>query len=80
MIRMNKYMIIGGLVLLSCSSCAPALRSREARKAVPATYSGSMDSTDVAKTAWRTFFRDAHLQSLIDSALANNQELNIMLQ
>jgi len=43
-------------------------------------YSGSADSTDVATTRWRQFFKDPDLRALVDSALANNQELNIMLQ
>ena len=76
----NQLAALGLLTLLSLSSCVPALKMREARKAVPPTYSGGTDSTDAANTQWRTFFKDPDLRALIDSALANNQELNIMLQ
>lgn len=68
------------LLLLSLASCVPALRTQEARKQVPAAYSGSQDTTGMARVRWRDFFRDPYLVSLIDTALANNQELNIMLQ
>jgi outer membrane protein, multidrug efflux system len=68
------------LALVCLSSCVPALKMREARKAAPATYTGSANSTDAATIQWRQFFQDADLRALIDSALANNQELNIMLQ
>lgn len=68
------------LALLSLSACVPGLKVREARRAAPAIYTASTDSTDAAKVPWRQFFKDPDLCGLIDSALANNQELNIMLQ
>ncbi|MBL7952560.1 MAG: TolC family protein [Flavobacteriales bacterium] len=67
-------------LLLLLSSCVPALKVREARKNAPATYASTTDTTDAASVPWRTFFTDPNLQALIDSALANNQELNIVLQ
>jgi multidrug efflux system outer membrane protein len=76
----NHLTTAGLLALLSLSSCVPALKMREARKSAPATYSGGTDSTDAATTQWRQFFKDPDLRALIDSALANNQELNIMLR
>lgn len=73
--------IIGLLASLTLGSCVPALRTQEARKNTPASYpAGSSDTTDAAATQWRQFFKDPDLIVLIDSALANNQELNIMLQ
>ncbi len=68
------------LAILSLSSCVPSLKVREVRKSQPATYAGSTDTTDVAAKPWRQFFTDPDLCALIDSALANNQELNILLQ
>ncbi len=68
------------LAILSLSSCVPSLKVREVRKSQPATYAGSTDTTDVAAKPWRQFFTDPDLRKLIDSALANNQELNILLQ
>lgn len=71
----------GLVALLSLSSCVPALRTREARNDTPATYpSASKDTTDVAAVPWQQFFTDPDLRALIDTALANNQELNVMMQ
>jgi len=67
-----------GLLLLS--SCVPALKVREVQRSAPAIYAGSKDSTDAAAIKWQVFFTDPYLRALIDTALANNQELNIMLQ
>ncbi len=68
------------LALLSLSSCAPSLKVREATISGPTTYAGSTDSTDVAALDRQQFFTDPGLRALIDTALANNQELNIVLQ
>jgi hypothetical protein len=70
----------GLLVLLCLSSCVPSLKVREARKSEPATYAGSNDTTNVATRTWQQLFTDPNLRALIDTALANNQELNITLQ
>ena len=51
-----------------------------ANKTTPASYLGSQDSTNSAKIKWRDFFTDPYLHALIDTALRNNQELNVMLQ
>jgi multidrug efflux system outer membrane protein len=81
MARSMEYLTAAGLlVVLSLSSCVPALQVREARKSVPAAYTGSTDSTDAGAIPWRQRFTDPDLVALIDSALANNQELNILLQ
>ena len=39
-----------------------------------------MDSTNSARVNWKDFFKDPNLLGLIDTALNNNQELNITLQ
>ena len=65
-------------LILMLSSCVPALKVREAKREVPASYALSTDTLNAATTAWRTFFNDPDLRTLIDSALANNQELNIV--
>lgn len=38
------------------------------------------DSMNIADVSWRAYFKDPNLEALIDSALQNNQELNILLQ
>lgn len=49
-------------------------------KNVPASYTGSVDTTNTAQVQWRHYFKDPNLIALIDTALKNNQELNITLQ
>lgn len=48
--------------------------------ALPAAYPGGPDADDSAREPWREFFHDPGLLALIDTALAHNQELNVLLQ
>jgi len=67
--------------LMALSSCAPNLKVREANKKVPDLYRNSTtDTVNTAKVKWKSFFTDPDLNALIDTALHNNQELNIVLQ
>ena len=49
-------------------------------KNVPANFNEMQDTTNVAKLNWKEFFKDPYLIALIDTALKNNQELNITIQ
>ncbi len=63
------------------SSCGvPALVDKTANTSVPESFNGSQDTTSTASIQWKEFFTDPYLAALIDTALNNNQELNIMLQ
>ena len=75
----ERFAAMGAIALL-LASCVPTMKVREARIGAPASYATSSDSTDAANVKWQAFFTDPELRTLIDSALANNQELNIMLQ
>ena len=78
---MKTHLIAAIAVVLSLSACVPALRTQEARRNSPSSYpSATTDTTDVAAIPWQQFYTDPSLRTLIDTALANNQELNIMLQ
>lgn len=68
------------LLLVTACSVPPSLVHREERKTTPASYKDSQDSTNTARIQWKEFFTDPYLAALIDTALSNNQELNIMLQ
>lgn len=68
------------VMALSFVACTPAIVQKSANKNVPASYSDSQDTTNVAKLEWKEFFTDPYLIALIDTALKNNQELNITLQ
>ncbi|MDO9373354.1 MAG: TolC family protein [Ferruginibacter sp.] len=71
-------------VLLACAalgSCkVPAITQRSENKTLPATYNGNGDTSGAAAINFRTFFPDKYLLALIDTAVKNNQELNITLQ
>lgn len=69
------------LVTLFLNGCTvPRLVQKTENRNVPASYYNSQDSTNTVKTNWRQYFTDPHLTALIDTALYNNQELNITLQ
>lgn len=77
-----SYLYIGMIsVLLTVASCA-STNVRKPNTKVPEmySYSDTKDSTNSADVNWKTFFADSNLVSLIDTALANNQELNIVMQ
>jgi NodT family efflux transporter outer membrane factor (OMF) lipoprotein len=73
-----KYLIL--LISVGFTACKiPALISKEEDKTVPAYYNTAQDSTNIASVKWRQYFTDPYLIAIIDSALKNNQELNIAL-
>ena len=75
----NKIIII--LAVICFAACKiPALVGKQENKTVPAYYNTPSDSTNIASIKWRNYFTDPYLISLIDSALKNNQELNIALR
>src|SRR5690348_9499000 len=68
------------LVLTSCS-LPSNLVPRKEKKDVPLNYPALVkDTVNTAQVKWDEFFNDPNLTALIDTALQNNQELNIMLQ
>lgn len=82
---MYKFKIYHGIVVLSAflavASCkVPVVTTRSENKSVPGAYDTNGDTTNMSNIQWRSFFTDKNLISLIDTALANNQELNITLQ
>ncbi|WP_134089600.1 TolC family protein [Olivibacter sp. XZL3] len=75
------YVIAGCLVLITYTGCkTPSLVQREANTETPARYNDSQDTLNTAKLTWKEYFTDPYLDALIDTALHNNQELNITLQ
>tara|TARA_R110001592_G_scaffold8105_2_gene44631 strand:- start:185703 stop:187133 length:1431 start_codon:yes stop_codon:yes gene_type:complete len=67
-------------MLLVWGCKVPQATTIDESKSVPDSFNQSKDSTNSATTDWKAFFTDPQLITLIDTALANNQELNIMLQ
>jgi len=75
----TKYLIL--LLSVGFTACKiPALISKQEDKTVPAYYNSVQDSTNIASVKWRQYFTDPYLIAIIDSALKNNQELNIALR
>jgi len=74
-------------IWLSCllaSGCLPALphgRARAPNKVVPESFVGQnvdKDGKNSGMLKWNEFFTDPKLKVLVDTALKNNQELNII--
>jgi outer membrane protein, multidrug efflux system len=74
--------LVTGCMLLLVTACSvpQSLVHRTESKRVPAGYNQSLDSTNTAKSSWKDYFTDPYLTALIDTALLNNQELNITTQ
>jgi multidrug efflux system outer membrane protein len=69
------------LLLVTACSLPPSLVHRPENKITPASFNNSsQDSVNTARLRWKEFFTDPYLVALIDTALRNNQEYNIILQ
>ncbi|MGB1210194.1 MAG: TolC family protein [Lacinutrix venerupis] len=81
-ININSIQISSLLIILLLYSCVPTQTAvREENKEVPEQYQNkNSDTINSATIKWKDYFSDPKLVALIDTALANNQELNIMLQ
>lgn len=75
-----KYSIILGLALNFTGCKTPTMVQKTENKEVPLSYNDSKDTLNTATFKWKEYFVDPHLDSLITTALSNNQELNITLQ
>jgi len=78
-IRILKYIGIAA-ISLAVGACAPIIVQKTENRNTPQSYKGSLDTVNTAKVKWKDFFKDPNLAQLIDTALSNNQEFNIVLQ
>ncbi len=79
--RITNKLAIAIIAISMLGGCAPALKvTKTENKTVPGSFTKSQDSTNTAKIKWKEYFNDPNLAALIDTALKNNQELNITLQ
>jgi outer membrane protein, multidrug efflux system len=72
-------------ILIVCVStllagCISPLKQRQENRTTPVSYNHSQDTANTASIKWKDFFADPYLEALIDTALKNNQEFNIILQ
>lgn len=75
-----KYILLVGSIVWLGACKVPAISSKQENTSVPVGYTSSQDTSNLAKLPWREYFTDPNLIALIDTALQNNQELNMMLQ
>lgn len=68
--------------MLSFQACLPTIIKRNENRTVPLTYgkNSTQDTVNSATIKWKDFFADTDLTALVDTALVNNQELNIVMQ
>lgn len=80
-VKIIHKLFVAVLVTFLLDGCVPILRNTKTEnKIVPAGFNNSQDTTNTAKIKWKEYFNDPNLVMLIDTALKNNQELNIVLQ
>lgn len=80
--RIYSYLGITCMAFAFGACRVPVLTGRDVNKTIPSNYNfnNTEDTSNSAKLTWKTFFGDPYLTTLIDTALKNNQELNITLQ
>ncbi|EAZ81118.2 TolC family protein [Algoriphagus machipongonensis] len=76
----NIGLMAAGMAMIVSSCKTPELAQKDVNNQVPESFNGSQDTTTSATIAWQDYFKDPYLKALIDTALNNNQELNITLQ
>lgn len=77
---MYKCLAVAGLLAVVSACTTPPLTSRTEKRSVPGSYGAVQDSVNSGQQRWREFFTDPNLTALIDTALSNNQELNMSRQ
>lgn len=76
----GTYIVCLVLVGFFVWGCKSTVLVRNERRYTPSSYTGGpTDTINSATINWRKIFADTNLIALIDTALKNNQELNIML-
>jgi len=82
MLKNSIYKGIGLIwICAAYSACKlPELTQRTENKQVPSSFSSLNDTLSSSTLKYQEFFKDPYLVNLIDTALKNNQELNITLQ
>lgn len=68
------------LIAILLTSCIPELNVRKKSQKMPEEYAQAKDTTNLSNVRWQEYFDDENLIALIDTALANNQELNIFMR
>ncbi|NDF98742.1 MAG: TolC family protein [Chitinophagia bacterium] len=68
-----------GLLIAFLSACKiPSVIVKQENRKTPEVYVTPNDTVNIASFNWSAYFEDPYLIALIDTALKNNQELNIL--
>ncbi|MFZ6025162.1 MAG: TolC family protein [Bacteroidota bacterium] len=80
--QLTKHKLLLMLAAFSVfAACkVPQITGKTETANIPVQFGQQTDTTNMVATKWRNYFSDPGLAVLIDTALKNNQELNIMLQ
>ncbi len=86
--KIYNFLLVVFVASLLYACAIPKLTKKNQNNKTPLAYkilndttnTKSSDTNNIAKTNWKVFFSDQNLVALIDTALQNNQELNIFLQ
>ncbi|CAN4274464.1 TolC Outer membrane protein [Methylophilaceae bacterium] len=80
-LKKSQFATIILLALMSQSCSLPSLILKKPKAALPEHFaSEKSEARNTAEINWKDFFDDPYLSELIDIALVNNKEVNIMLQ
>lgn len=79
-LKSYRYAIALGISIAVTSCNAPAAITMSENKPIPESFGLSKDTANTSTIIWKNYFKDPNLVGLIDSALKNNQELQITLQ
>lgn len=75
-VKSSLWIVVMAVSITACN--IPKMVGKDVSQVVPPSFSGSTDSTNLAAIKWQEYFDDPNLIALIDTALKNNQELNIL--
>lgn len=75
---LNKLTLVALLLVAACK--APQYTVKTRSQNLPKEFTQNIDTNSLAKISWKNYFQDPNLIALIDTALHNNQELNIFDQ
>lgn len=73
----SSVLIITLIAFWSCN--IPKVAFTKLNPDIPERFQNVSDTNNISKLNWRNYFTDSNLIALIDTALSNNQELNIIL-
>ena len=81
--KMKKYISGLAFILVILSACNVSKNVETPKPALPDTFRNAAATTDTSSVAdipWKSFFTDATLQKLIDSAIVKNYDMQVAIK